>query len=542
MLREEFDAVIVGSGITGGWAAKRFTEHGRRVAVVEAGAQSAMASLPAGDNPIQSRCYAYSPHTAPYFIDDHANPYTHATGRPFVWIRGGVLGGRSLLWAGQCYRFSDMDLKAASLDGVGDDWPIGVDELAPYYGAVERFIGVRGRAAGLPHLPDGDYLPVEDFGPEQERLAEAVAQMGSQLIPARLAVRQLAGDERCLHCGHTGKGCLGYVGSPHSTLRAAERTGRLRLYCDTLATRVVIDGRGKACRVDTIEKLSGERRRISAPKIFLCASALESTRLLLNSATPDHPRGIGNSSGTLGQHLMDHISMAVTGLYKPRSSTWREELGTPRLLYIPRWQNLGRRTSTYRRGYAFQVVLGTADALIDRSDPLCASGTRTTRDLPPALSHAKQMIVLQLSGFGEMLPDSSNAVRIDRSGKTDKWNTSVLEIDCRHGANDAALFADMLRSAKAIVEALGGTTLKLPTAPFPPGLAIHESGTCRLGTDPARSVLDRFNHCHDVENLFVTDAASFPSIGTQNPALTLMALTMRACDHAMGLTAQPAVA
>jgi choline dehydrogenase-like flavoprotein len=518
---DRFDALVVGSGASGGWAARQLTESGLSVGVIEAATRDVVANRVR--SAIQSQCYAYTRDTAPYFIDDEKNPYTHPDGSPFVWIRGGAVGGKTLLWAGNCYRLSDSDFKAASADGIGQDWPISHSDVSPFYGTVERFLGVAGNRDGLPQVPDGEYLPVEDLGPEQQRLADSAAELGAHLIRARLAIRPLAEDELCMHCGDAGRGCRAYISSVHSTLAAASRTGRLTLFAGLRATRVLADRSGPY-GVQALKISSGERLRLEAPLVFLCASTLESTRLLLNSRLPAL-----EPCKTLGRCLMDHICGSMQALYKPLSPTWREEFAQPKFLYIPRWQNLDVPwNGKFHRGYALQLIVGSAEDLIARKSPLCARKS-STASLPVAL---KNMVLLQITGMGEMLPNPNNFVELDPSGCTDAWGVPVLKVHCRHRENDLAIFDEMRRSAKALVKTVGGFVYR-PMSILAPGLAIHEGGTCRMGADPDFAVLDAFNSCHYVPNLYVTDGSAMPSIGTQNPALTLMALTARACSHAV---------
>jgi glucoside 3-dehydrogenase (cytochrome c) catalytic subunit len=527
MRREAFDVIIVGSGVAGGAAAQQFCEAGFKVLVLEAGAPapSAACDTPtlrtAADQPVQARCYAFNASTNGYFINDSENPYGTIPGRPFSWIRARTVGGKSLLWAGHCYRMGDIDFTAALRDGVGEAWPLRYAEIEPYYDLAESLLQV-----GDAHPSFSGTDPGNNSGLAivERRLQAACSGDGLGLIPSRVshARSQPGRPARCIHCGQTSEACLRPVTSFESTLAAGLRTGRLTLWTQAQVHAVLVDSSGNANGVVWIRTSTGEHFETAARVIFLCASALESTRILLNSSSPRFPHGLGNSSGVLGHYLMDHVSGIVIHAAFDNKGTLPQENSGAGMFYVPRWQNLGDRSDhPFLRGYGYQ-------GFTMRSDHDLLPCGRTQKK--PASDSA---IAVRLVAFGEMLPDHDNYVEIDKNGDKDVLGIPVLGIDCHHRENETAMAQDMVSSGIELLEGAGGQITEIQNVPQEPGLAIHEAGTCRMGEDPKSSVLNPFNQCHDVPNVLVTDASCFPSIGTQNPALTIMALTIRACRYAI---------
>jgi choline dehydrogenase-like flavoprotein len=534
MQREAFDVIIVGSGVAGGAAAQQFCEAGFKVLVLEAGAPapSAACDTPtlrtAADQPVQARCYAFNANTNGYFINDSKNPYGTIPGRPFFWIRARTVGGKSLLWAGHCYRMGDIDFTAALRDGVGEAWPLRYAEIEPYYDLAESLLQV-----GDAHPSFSGTDPENNSGLAivERRLQAAGSGDGQGLIPSRVShARSQPGRPACLHCGQTSEACLRPVTSFESTLATGLRTGRLTLWTQAQVHTVLVDSSGNANGVAWIRTSTGEHFETAARVIFLCASALESTRILLNSSSPRFPHGLGNSSGLLGHYLMDHVSGIVIHAVFDNEGALPQENSRAGMFYVPRWQNLGdQRDHPFLRGYGYQGFTMRSD-----HDLLSCGRTQKRADRDQSSAHNRgNAIAVRLVAFGEMLPDYDNYVEIDKNGDKDVLGIPVLGIDCHHRENETAMAQDMVSSGAEFLKTAGGQIIEIQNVPQEPGLAIHEAGTCRMGEDPKSSVLNPFNQCHDVPNVLVTDASCFPSIGTQNPALTIMALTIRACRYAI---------
>jgi len=541
--REVFDVVIVGCGLAGGTAAQQFCEAGLRVLILEAGKAMKNRSIEASniavpsDQQVQARCYAFGQNTREYFVDDASEAYCTPSDKPFSWIRVRAVGGKSLLWAGHCYRMGDLDFKAADADGVGESWPLTYEEIRPYYDKAEQVLRVRSLHNGLPDAGELEGTSSGRLTAVQARLAAAFAAHGCNLIPARVShndAEEVTGTP-CITCGQIAAGCLRPVSSVDSTVARAMKTGRLTLWTEFSVQSVTTDLSGKATGVIGIRHSTGERVEVAGHLVFLCASALESTRILLNSVSAKFPNGLANSSGVLGHYLMDHVSGIVLTAICDGDGALRKENGRAEMLYLPRWQNLtdsGRKP--FVRGYGFQGFIMRAD------HELLPCG-RTQRALganPPASSDFGDAVLVRLAGFGEMLPHYDNYVEIDKTGRRDVYGIPVLRIHCQHRQNEVVMAGDMVASGLELLRSAGARIKDVQSVPCEPGLAIHEAGTCRMGNDPQTSVLNRFNQCHDISNLFVTDASCFPTIGTQNPALTIMALTIRACEHAVGLLKQ----
>jgi choline dehydrogenase-like flavoprotein len=495
-----YDAIVVGSGATGGWAAKELTEAGLNVALLEAGPAlpfdeslrevDAPSELPAPPSQlIQARCYAFNEHTRHLFVDDLENPYAHPEEMPFEWIRSRQVGGRMHLWGRMCLRMSDLDFKAASRDGAGEDWPISYADLAPFYDRVERFLDVCGTPEGLPQLPDGPF--------EQEPQLSAGERQFKAAVEGRWSGRRVSGGRIAL-------------APDDATLAAAGRTGRLALHSDAVVSRVLTGKDGRVSGVAYVERESGAERELRGRVVVLCASAIESTRLLLNSADD----GLANSSGALGHYLMDHTyGIGFDGSLPQRTqgSAKRSSFGC---LVAP-FRNVGGDDGLgFLRSYGVELQIYTpvAGAL----GRLRAGGRRSAG-------------YFWMRTFGEVLPRFENRVTVDPS-RTDAWGIPVAHIACRYGENELKMAADQREALGEMVEAAGLEVERAHTELAPPGLSIHEMGSARMGSDPATSVLDPHNRAWDVPNLYVTDGASFTSGGSQNPTLTMMALTVRACD------------
>ena len=549
--QDVFDAVVVGSGATGGLAAKELTEAGMKVAVLEAGTKLTPADYTEHvqpyelkyrgnsdyvrrspkspellrERPIQGLVYACRESNYKWFVSDVDNPYTTPKGKPFHWIRMRVLGGRSLSWGRQSYRTGDIDFKAASRDGYGDDWPISYQDLVPYYEKVERFIGFSGQEEGLDQLPDSVFLPpMEMTRGEKLWSARVRKKMGRVVTIGRVAIltKDHNGRAACHYCGPCEQGCIthSYYASPFTTLAAAENTGNLTLVTDAVASHVTMDrSTGRASGIAYIDRVTRSPREVRAKVVVLCASTIESTRLLLNSA----PGGLANSSGVLGRYLMDHIygGGASGDLPELTAKAWVGAPRRPNGIYIPRFRNVGRTvTNGMIRGYGYQ----------GRSYPAFDFGA------PGFGADFKQAVhddALWRTGIGvwaECLARYENHVTIDKD-RTDAWGIPAVKINMRWSDNELALWRDGREQGAEMLEASGHKNVRVTGEPSVPGFCIHEIGTARMGNDPKKSVINRFNQAHDVKNLFITDGAAWVSSACQNPTLTMMAITARACDY-----------
>jgi glucoside 3-dehydrogenase (cytochrome c) catalytic subunit len=548
-----YDAIVVGSGMTGGWAAKELTEAGLETLVLEAGRPITTADyvehVPPwqmrfrglddrkkrlADQPIQRECYACDEWSSKFFVNDHDNPYTTEPDKPFLWLRGRQVGGRSIMWGRQVYRWSDLDFEANLRDGIAVDWPIRYADIAPWYDHVERFIGISGEKLGLPQLPDGQFLKPMALNCGEEVVRDALAKHwpGERVLTiGRCAIltEDHNGRAACHYCGYCERGCvtLSYFNSINATLPVARQTGKMTLRPFSVVHSLSYDK--KRNRVSGVRVIDGETKHaleFQGRVIFLCASTLESARILLNSATPDFPSGLANSSGELGHNVMDHI-MGGGANGKITAPADKKPVGRrPNGIYVPRFRNLaGGPKSTFLRGYGYQGGAGR-------------EGWGRGADLPGFGADWKKALrdpgdwSFGLYGFGECLPNHNNYVEIDKT-KNDAWGIPVLKIHCSYGDNEWALMQDASIAAAEMLAAAGAREITPYIDHNPPGKAIHEMGTARMGRDPKTSVLNAHNQAHDIPNLFVTDGACMASTANQNPSITYMALTARACDYAV---------
>ncbi|MEJ0094642.1 MAG: GMC family oxidoreductase [Methylocella sp.] len=528
----EFDAIVVGSGAAGGWAAKELTERGMRVLLLEAGREvDQIADFPPpgkaghhlvignpivnraraaifGGQPIQARCVAFAKPTKRFFVSDRENPYTTPRDKPFNWFRGRQVGGRLYTWGRIVFRMSDSDFKAASRDGYGADWPISYDDLSPYYDHVEEFLGVNGTAEGLPGVPDGKYAKLTTLNAAEQKFRDQVQRVfpGSHVIPTRYVANNLSRIPL--------------------TILAAQKTGRLTLRSNSVVESIDVDGAtGRAIGVRFMDRRSKERHTGRAKVIVLCASTIETLRIMLNSRSDLRPKGLGNSAGLVGRNLMDHAHFVLSG---PHVDLEAEALGKTDAFdfgkiggfYVPQYKNPRPAGGPYLRGFAIQGGIG-------RGYPFWF-----------------------LAAEGEMLPQPQNRITLDPH-KKDAWGIPVAHIDFTYSENENNMIADALATMKTMASAAGLEIQPTPTGRLLhnlafkmmrkrlvlesgaaiPGSSVHEVGGAPMGDDPDKSVLNRFNQCWDAENVFVTDGASFVTCGAQNPTLTIMALTARACDY-----------
>jgi choline dehydrogenase-like flavoprotein len=547
-----FDAIVIGSGMTGGFAAKELTELGLRTLVLEAGRlivpeQDYREHVPAWELPfrglgdrrsvaarqfVQKRTYAFEEWNQQFFTDDVDNPYATPADHPFDWFRARQLGGKSTLWARQVYRWSDLDFEANLREGVAVDWPIRYADIAPWYDHVESFIGVSGRKEGLAHLPDGVFLPPMAMNCVEShvvgRLATAFRERPITMGRAAVLTAPHNGRAPCHYCGPCQRGCItrSYFSAVNATLPAAAATGRMTLRPFSVVRHLEYDReRGRVRAVHVIDARTRESVAFEARLVFLCASALESARILLNSRSAQMPDGLANSSGQLGRNLMDHIKAGGASAVIPGFED-RQELGErPNNIYVPRFRNVATKHTAFLRGYGFQAGATRRSWQSRTSEPGIGSALkRTLTNLGPW-----QMTFF---AFGETLPRAENRATLHPT-LVDAWGIPALHIDCTYGSNELAIHSDMTATAVEMLEASGAREIQPFTTPSTPGNTNHEMGTARMGRDPRTSVLNGWNQAWDAPNLFVTDGACMTSSGNQNPSLTYMALTARAAHHAV---------
>jgi choline dehydrogenase-like flavoprotein len=557
---EKFDAIVVGSGITGGWAAKELCERGLTTLMVERGrpVEHRKDYVGEGVDPwkmpnrglvdrklaedqhaVQRQCYAFDEHTKHFFNNDRDMPYSTPEDRPFTWIRGSQLGGKSLIWARQSYRWGPMDFEANAKDGHGVDWPIRYADLAPWYSHVERHVGISGAAENLAVLPDSEFQPAFEFNTVE---AAFKAKFDERYAPARMIMGRCAhltqpnpaqqdlgrGTCQARHMCYRGCSYGAYFSTQSSTLPAAVATGRLRIATNAIVHSVIYDPKtNRATGVRVIDSETMETREYFAKIVMLCASTLGSTQVLLNSTSESFPTGLANSSGVLGHYLMDHLYGAGAS---GRIEGYEEDFYSgrrPTSPFIPRFRNVSKQETDFLRGYS---LFGGAER----------EGWQSKSWKPGFGKEFKEQMRkpgawrFQLHGSGEMLPRYENMVSLHPT-KKDKWGMPQLHIDCTFSDNDRKMQDDIANTAANILESLGVKDVQKSLksqANFKPGLAIHEMGTARMGRDPKTSLLNGHNQAHDVPNLFVTDGASMASGAWQNPSLTFMALTARACAYA----------
>jgi choline dehydrogenase-like flavoprotein len=489
-----YDAIVVGSGISGGWAAKELTEHGLRTIVLEAGrpidpavdyvehvAPYEKRYRGMGDRtrleryqPIQRQCGACDEYAGKFFVNDLDNPYSTPADKPFSWIRGRQVGGRSIMWGRCVYRWSDLDFEANAKEGIAVDWPLRYRDLAPWWSYVEKFVGIQGRREGLAHLPDGEFQKPWPLNAAEQRARDILLTKfgGERLITnARLAVltEDHLGRQKCHLCGTCYRGCisLSYFSSVNATLPAAKKTGNLTLRPFSVVHSVIYDPRMKrATGVRVVDGNTKEMFDVRAKVVFLCASALESTRILLNSATAEFPTGLGNSSGELGHNLMDHIMDGGATGTLPWAKDRKEVGRRPDAIYIPRFRNVKTKHPDFLRGYGFE---GRAErAGWERGGDMAGFGAAFKKSLISDLGPWE----LNIGGFGEMLPRHENYVEIDRH-LVDAWGIPALRINCAYSDNEKKMQDDMVVSATEMLEALGATNIRPYKDDNPPGLVIH---------------------------------------------------------------------
>jgi choline dehydrogenase-like flavoprotein len=549
--QQTFDAIVVGSGISGGWAAKELCEKGLKTLVLERGrnivhvkdyttAFTAPWQFPhhlqktledQAENPIQSQIYDEG--SKQFFVNDHEHPYIQE--KPFNWIRGYQVGGRSLTWGRQCYRLSDLDFEANAKEGIAVDWPIRYKDLAPWYDYVENFVGISGKAEGLPQLPDGQFLPPMEMNCIEDHFNHQVRQHYQDRIVTIARVANLSqgwkGRGPCQYRNLCTRGCpfSGYFSSNAATLPAADATGNLTILPDSIVLEVIYDEKND--RAKGVRVMNAQTRQTTeyyARILFLNASTIATAALLLNSASKRFPNGLGNTSGQVGHNLMDHST--GTGAqgehegFQDQYYSGRKPAG----IYVPRFRNLDAATARkdYIRGFGFQGIGGRLEW-----QDLATSLPGFGRDFKKSLLKPGPWYVW-IGAWAETLPYFDNKISLDPE-KKDAWGLPLVRIHSEYHANEEAMRKDILACAEEMLQKTGFKNIHSYSHADPAGTAVHEMGTARMGKDPRTSVLNAFNQMHDVKNVFITDGSCMTSAGCQNPSLTYMALTARACDYAV---------
>ncbi len=545
-----YDAIVVGSGISGGWAAKELCEKGLKTLVLERGRDvKHVKDYPTANldpwelpnrnmitkedmetYPVQKDVYLFGQDNKHFFVKDTEHGYVQE--KPFQWVQGNQVGGKSLLWSRHVFRWSDLDFEANQKEGVGIDWPIRYKDIAPWYDYVERFIGVSGKNEGLPQLPDGQFIPPFEMNCVEKHLKKSIEAKFKErnLIESRTAVLSQPhnGRGKCMSRNLCHRGCPfgAYFSSNSSTLPAAYATGNLTLRPFSIVHSIIWDKeKNKATGVRVIDAETKETFEYFAPLIFLNASTLNTTKIMMQSKSETFPDGFANSSGVLGHYLMDHYSSvgALAGYNNFDDQYYFGQRSTS--VYVPRFQNLKEQDRPYKRGFAYEVYVGRGEWTNGYGSPGVGAEWKDSLSEPGSWS-------AYMEAYGECLPEYSNRAYLDEA-KKDKWDLPTLHINMEYGENEKAMRADMIKSAKEMLESSNPAWVKEVDNPSLPGSVIHEMGTARMGNDSKTSVLNKYNQCHDAPNVFVTDGSCMVSTACQNPSLTYMALTARACDYAV---------
>ena len=547
-----YDAIVIGSGISGGWAAKELCEGGLKTLVLERGRMvehikdyTTMNLDPwdmkyRGALPPEvlkkhykvARTGFIGEDTEHFWANDEENPYTEI--KPFMWARAHQMGGRSLLWGKQTYRWSDLDFEANAKDGHGVDWPIRYNDIEPWYTYVEKYAGISGEPLGLPQLPDSHFLPPMELNCVEKEVKKRIEQdfPGRNMIIGRVAhlTQPHNGRGQCLYRNRCSRGCPygAYFSSNSVTLPAANATGNLTMRPYSIAQSIMYDeDSGKATGVRIIDSESGEAMEYYAKIIFCNASTLSSTQILLNSTSDRFPNGLGNDSGELGHNLMDHTyRTGAMGTFEGFEDQYYKGR-RPNGIYIPRYWNIDEKSKSEKfiRGFGYQGGAGR--------DGWAAGSNQEDfgADFKDALMKPGPWQFF-ITGFSECLPYHENKVSLDKEN-TDKWGQPTLAIDCEFKENEKALNRQAREDAKEMLEKAGLQDIVDFDNEHEPGYGIHEMGTARMGKDPKTSVLNATNQVHAVKNVFVTDGACMTSSSCVNPSLTYMAITARAADHAI---------
>jgi choline dehydrogenase-like flavoprotein len=550
-MADMFDAIVVGSGVSGGWAAKELTEKGLRVlmldrgVMVEHGKDYAYDGKPAYQIPARDMMpkalvdsdyfiakHGYvSPATQKFYNNDRLNPYAYDEGEKFYWIRPGAVGGKSLIWGRWSFRWSPEDFEANKRENVGIDWPIRYEDLAPWYDYVEEYIGVSGSRENLPQLPDSQFQPPVPMNIAEKWLKERLeaTSPGRKLINTRLSnMTEDKPDQQRAKCqfrAQCGRGCSfgAYFSTQAVTLPAARATGRLTLRSDAVVSNLEYDqARKRVTGVRVVDAKTGQAEVIPARLVFLCASAMASTQIMMNSRIPGSGKSHFDTSGTLGRYVMDHIFRVNVSGQIPGFTEYVEYGRRPGGVYVPRFRNVGGEEGVgFRRGYGYQ---GSASRSPAHPEGFGASMKHGMRGYGPWQ--------FGMGAFGECLPYEDNRVSL-HPDKVDRFGVPLMRFDVTFRDNEIRMMDDARTEGEKMLKAAGLLNVTSSRREHVPGDAIHEMGGARMGADPRQSVLNKWGQAHDAANLYVTDGAQMASISCVNPSLTFMALTARAADHAV---------
>ena len=546
-----YDAIVIGSGISGGWAAKELCEKGLKTIMLERGRDikhitdykeankenwdyphhGAATQQMKTDYPVLKRDYPLNEKNLDYWVNDKESPYTEI--KRFDWFRGYHVGGRSLMWGRQSYRLSDFDFEANAKEGIAIDWPIRYNEIAPWYDYVEKFAGISGSVENIPNLPDGQFLPAMQMNCVEKDLSGRLKEYYKgqrNMIIGRVAniTQPLQERQACQFRNKCWLGCPfgGYFSTQSSTYPAAMKTGNLTLRPWAIVTKILYDKDTKrATGVEVLDAETNKTYEYKAKVIFLNASSLNSAWILMNSATDVWPDGLGSSSGELGHNVMDHhLGVGASGLvegYEDKYYYGRRANG----IYIPRYRNFGNDKRDYVRGFGYQGGASRQGFNRPLEESLMGAELKEALTEPGSWS-------MNIGGFGETLPYHENKITLDKT-KKDKWGLNILAMDIEYKDNEVKMRKDMVGDAVEMLEAVGVKNVKPRNGDGTLGRGIHEMGTARMGKDPKTSVLNKYNQVWDAMNVFVTDGSFMVSSACHNPSLGYMAFTARAVDHAV---------
>jgi choline dehydrogenase-like flavoprotein len=542
-----YDAIVVGSGISGGWAAKELCEKGLKVLMLERGTPMEHPNYPTSTKDIweipnggkltqadferchvQTRHYSIRGDNKAFYINDLENPYTEV--KRFDWIRGDVVGGRSLLWARQVYRWSDLDFEANLRDGHGVDWPIRYKDIAPWYDYVEKYIGVSGQAEGISHLPDGIFQPPMEMNCVETHFKNLTEEKfpGRKITIGRVAnaTAPVKGRGVCQYRNLCHRGCPygAYFSTNASTMPAAFATGNLTLRPNSLVNKVIYDDKKeKATGVEIVDRDTNEVIEFYSKIIFVNAATMGTAYILLNSISNRFPNGLGNDSDQVGRNIMDHHKGAGANAQVEGFDNKYYSGRRPNGIYVPRFRNVSDKRKDYVRGFGYQGGAQRAGWSNDIINKPIGAELKEAMQTPGGWS-------IGLGGFGECLPYETNRAVID-TNKKDKWGRPTLSVDCEFKENEHIMQKDIAASAAEMLEAAGFKNVSSYERMSFPGNANHDMGTARMGRDPKTSVLNGFNQMHAVKNVFITDGSFMVSSNCVNPSLTYMAMTARACEY-----------
>lgn len=546
-----FDAIVVGSGMSGGWAAKEFTEKGLNTLVLERGRNIEHGDYPTAtmepwtdphgmamnpqtiaDNPVVSKCYAFTKEHEHHFVKDKEHPYIQI--KPFDWIRGYQVGGKSLMWARQVQRWSDLDFEANAKDGHGIDWPIRYADLAPWYSYVEKFIGISGNRDGLDQIPDGEFLPPFEMNCVEKDIKKTIegAFAERNVVIMRSANITQRHNERgpCMARNRCARGCPfgGYYSANSSTLPAAKKTGYMTLRPHSVVHSIIYDdAKGKATGVRVIDAQTKEVTEYFSRVISLNAGTVNTTAILLNSKSSTFQEGLGNENDVLGRYLMDHD---FRGYAHGRIEGYEDSYYNghrPTGLYLPRFRNYKNdKQNNFLRGYAYQLGASRGTSNFQPDDPKFGLGFKDKLTEFGSWS-------MGMGPMGEQLPYAENRITLNDKQK-DEWGVPLIEVDAEFKENEDKMLEDALSNAAEMMEAFGCKDIHAGVnTKWNVGLGIHEMGTARMGHSPKDSILNKYNQVHNAKNVIVSDGACMTSSACQNPSLTYMAITARAANHAI---------